>query len=597
MYIIQIRTIGEVSFRDPSDRVIGYRYDIPFDSLHIPFLPMYKILSEAGLDMRGIKVGFARPDGYEGLVNSAQKLLLDMPGCAPFIRSYFTRDHYVQEEGCHIRSLKAGRILKAGISFADERRAEIEQVLAGITHLGIKTGSVSGQVQMSLSEVQKTTHPAPDLPGQCSFHSLEYSAMLISPACFRLPYGERSKTCDYIPGEYVRDAVSRILQMGKSASTQEGTSASMQEEAAGTPQPLICTNAYISDGERRLLPVPACVSVVKLDRGQLRYRLAPGKDPRIVEQDIELEGAYTYDVTGHLVRHTTPETQHIMTAEGEMYDALSTGQVFRGKIYGTDEQIRAIAGYWFENPLGYIGDLTEEGFGSVYCTVERVDEPHVQSPMLAKTFDVYCASHMALYNEKGVPVCSAEDLLGELEYKLGLEGKLILRGKYTNVQIDASRSIAWGMEREAARLLAAGSVLRVEAAGDPVDISSIRHCFIGERTEDGYGEVIAYPAQGQYYRLAQEIPPAWYTVRYPESSRALKYGSGLTDAVIRGMLRSRIEALAAADRQEYAAGHSAEELIPTDILQMFRERYDPMVEDALMRKWYQDALEGGHYEG
>ena len=83
---------------------------------------MRRILNEAGCCTDGVRIGLAHPDGYEGLITSAVKLLHDMPNCARFIRSHFTDERFIKEKGYSIRCLKAGLTLFAGITFNEEKQ-------------------------------------------------------------------------------------------------------------------------------------------------------------------------------------------------------------------------------------------------------------------------------------------------------------------------------------------------------------------------------------------------------------------------------------------------------------------------------------------
>ena len=68
----------------------------------------------------------------------------------------------------------------------------------------------------------------------------------------------------------------------------------------------------------------------------------------------------------------------------------------------------------------------------------------------------------------------------------------------------------------------------------------------------------------------------------------------MTKSVITAILRSKVQALAAVDQSEYAAGAALEELIPAEILDMFREQYDPLLTSEEVSLWYREKLKGGH---
>ena len=53
MYTVRIRTLGEITMDLPMGRAAGYRFDIPCDSLGIPYLPLRKLLQEAGCRLPG----------------------------------------------------------------------------------------------------------------------------------------------------------------------------------------------------------------------------------------------------------------------------------------------------------------------------------------------------------------------------------------------------------------------------------------------------------------------------------------------------------------------------------------------------------------
>ena len=138
---------------------------------------------------------------------------------------------------------------------------------------------------------------------------------------------------------------------------------------------------------------------------------------------------------------------------------------------------------------------------------------------------------------------------------------------------------------------AKGSILRLEAVDAPLDISRLSHCFLGERTEDGYGELAAWPARGTYYRLAEKLVPDRYEVPVPLSYRDSVFGAQLTGGVINSMIRERVYNLGLQDRGDLKAG--AEKQIPEDLLHMIRDMYSPVLTDEQLTGWYQDGLTGG----
>ena len=577
MYTVRIRTLGEITMDLPMERAAGYRFDIPYDSLGIPYLPLRKLLQEAGCRLPDIRIGLAQPDGYFGdfgLLAAAVRLLEDLPQCAPFIRGFFTCERYLPDKGYRVRSLKAGQTLYATVAFDEKDTDQIAEALAGIRQIGITEDGIGGEVEITLCDDGGNYEVKTPLSPLCQYYALDYSVTAITPVCFHAPYAEGVKTYRYIPGELTRDELSRRVETDTAIDWDQ----------------VICSNAYIANRDTRLLPTPICAAIVKLEKEQFRYRLASDKNRNRIEQEVGLQGTFTEGVSGHLVRYTSPLTEHILTESGEVYDALSSGQIFRGTVYGTDADLRAIAAYIDAHPVTHLGNLSAEGFGAVYRRIDQLREAPVSEPLLVRRFDLCCASHTLILNEEGMPACRAEDLLAEAEYKLGLSGKLKLVGSYVGIYHDNSRNPKWGFERGDTRCFAAGTILRIETDGEVLDISPLRHCFIGERTADGYGEIVSWPAQETYDRLAEKTVPARYALYYAGSSRSLSLGARLTREVIIAMVRNKVRGLALADRPEYKKGHTPEELVPTSILQMFQKFYNPLLTEEEMFGWYEDAL-------
>lgn len=574
MYILKIETIGEISLPSKTNAAVGFQYDIPTDDFGIPYLPMAELINSKEISELGVKLSFAHPDGYQGLLRSASLIEEKIPDCTRFIKAYFMGERFIREKQYSIRYLRAGLIFKAGIFFSDSEVEKIREALARITHIGITDYGITGEVSVMLCEepdVQfELTHSA-----QCRFTSVDISYQMITPTCFYTPYSDGAKTALYIPGAVIKD---KLLN-------------NMGEKLSGGSEGLIFSNAYISDNGKRFLPTPTCVSVVKLDREQLRYRLAPGKDPRITEQDVGLEGTYVDNVCEQMVSYTAPETVYINSSDGVKYEALSAGQVFKGTIYGTDEQIRSIIDYVSDHPYTHLGTLSNEGFGETLQKIDCAKGKKLPAENLSRCFDLCCVSDTLIINEKGMPTCRAEDLVKEIEYVLGMRGKLRIVGKYTNIFSDFSREIGSVYDRPVTRCLAKGSVLRLETVGEPIDISKISHCFIGERTGEGYGEILSYPSCGDYYRIAKKLILKRYSMHHTDTCRDTDIGATFTNSVITSVAKSRIRGVAMMDREEYAKGFSADELVSEDILSIIKDRLAPSLSLETMVRWYKEYLE------
>ncbi len=572
MIILHIYLKGNVTLRNKFRSAVGYRFDIPTDELGIPYLPLGQIIAGRLKEISAVRIGYARPVGYLGMLREAHAFVNAVPGGREWIRSCFTEDHYVPDKGYRMRSLKSGQVFEAPIEFeetADTNAAG--NILAGITRIGEKRENVSGEVEFSLLDVSAQAGQKMPYKNGCEYHALKYSAMLLTPAIVQSPYEEEADF-SYIPGGMIRR--------------------SLKERLSGISDNVICTNAYISEKGQRLLPVPLCISYVKLDKEQIRYRLSPGKDPDKVEQDVSFSDTYTGNFENHMMECYKPETERFTTGRGIACDAFARGQVFAGTIFGSDKEIRIITDRIHRNPCFHFGNRSEEGFGEAYVTVEQLCEEEAATENLAVAFDVVCLSDTLLLNDEGMPSVQERDFLRELERRMGVSDKLDVVGKYTDVCLDYGDYYGWNQAGPAVRCLKMGSVFRIAAKdGIPVDMAPVVHTFIGERTMNGYGEIMAYPSKNQYYRVACYEMPKKYDKQYPLSVWNAQIGARLINTVVMKVLESRVRGLARTDREEYLNGVDADALIPTDLLSVLKERFDPGVDQETMVRWYKDELE------
>ena len=403
---------------------------------------------------------------------------------------------------------------------------------------------------------------------------LEFTLMPLTPMCIYAPCGDGVRTLTYVPGAVLRDALEAGCGAGMKTALRRMT----------------FSNAYISDGRTRLLPTPLCMSLVKLDKTQLHYRLSPGKDPNRVEQDVSLGDAYAAGFTSFLTVCTSPETERINADDGGVYDALCSGQLFRGTVYGEDGALRALYGQLLAHPTLAVGHLTREGFGQAVVKAELLPEDRLKAEHPARSFDVSCLSHTLILNRMGMWDTTAEGMLAEIEGRLRAPGRLRIVGRYMDAHTDFSWNSRWGQEGPAVRCLSKGSVMRLETRdGRPVDITPILHGFIGERTKDGYGEIISYPALDSYYRAAETVSPEKYGMELPLDYVSLQRSSHMIDQVLRLLLKRRIQSLAVLDRRDDLARPDADIPVPLDLLRFIRDGFHPAVPDEALTQWYREG--------
>lgn len=571
-----IKTIGEVSL----DSMIGlnsqYRYDVPVDELGFPYLPIRQILVAIGLPALDIRLGFAHPQGYLGLIREANKLETQFSNDRESVSALYINERFYVEDKCYVRSLKENQVFYAPLYGRHEDINALGSFLSGISRIGIHYKDISGQVEMAICQIENGRANTLQTNSRQRYSSLEYSVHLLTPTSIHAPYNDGIKTHLHIPGGIMRNALLLYCE---------------HTELTDTLKQMTFSNAYISDGMKRLVPVPLSMSVVKLDKEELRSRLSSGKDPRQVEQDVILYNTFTDSFECRTMRYTKPETERIVSHTGDIFDALRPGQTLSGHVYGSDPALRSLAKHLQSNPRISIGALSEEGFGEAYIDIIGMHEDDLSAKTFVQQFDVVCLSHTVLLDGNGMPSCSPGALLTEIERLLGLKGRLRIAAAYTDLYNDYDYYSDWRQAGPVVRCIRAGSAIRVSTTDDaPVDISHHHHCFVGENQSNGYGEILLLPALNLYYRHAEKISPAKYNIGLPISYPSLCKGASFVLATLTHKLKKNVKALAAIDCEGYGGNIPADIPVPTELLHEMKKNYNPDIDIRLVEQWYMEGV-------
>lgn len=571
-----IKTIGEVSL----DSMVGlnsqYRYDVPVDELGFPYLPIRQILVAIGLPALDIRLGFAHPQGYLGMIREANKLETQFPNDKEFVDALFINERFYVEDNCYVRSLKENQVFYAPLYGRHEDIDALGSFLSGISRIGIHYKDISGQVEMAISQIENGHANTWQANSRQRYSALEYSVHLLTQTSIHAPYNDGVKTHLHIPGGMMRNALLQYCE---------------RTELTDALKQMTFSNAYISDGVKRFVPVPLSMSVVKLDKEELRSRLSSGKDPRQVEQDVILYDTFTDSFECRSMRYTKPETERIVSHTGDMFDALRPGQILSGHVYGSDPALRSLAKHLHSNPHISIGALAEEGFGEAYIDIIGMQEDDLSAETLVRQFDVVCLSHTVLLDDNGMPSCSPKAFLTEIERLLGLEGRLRIAAAYTDLYNDYDYYSDWRQAGPLVRCIRAGSVIRISTTDDtPIDIASLRHCFVGENQSNGYGELLLLPALNLYYRHAEKILPAKYNIGLPISYPNLCKGASFVLAMLTHKLKKNVKTLAALDCEGYGGNIPTDIPVPTEILLEMKKNYNPDIDIRLVEQWYMEGV-------
>ena len=120
MYTLTIKLLSDVAFYTSVTAVKGYIFDAPRDWLGIPYIPASEIIGGRTLPCVGAKLGNARPDGYFGLLQAANRLQAIVRSSDTYINAFFTAERSDKKNANRRRSLKAGQVFCASVDFPQE---------------------------------------------------------------------------------------------------------------------------------------------------------------------------------------------------------------------------------------------------------------------------------------------------------------------------------------------------------------------------------------------------------------------------------------------------------------------------------------------
>jgi CRISPR-associated protein Csx10 len=289
-------------------------------------------------------------------------------------------------------------------------------------------------------------------------------------------------------------------------------------------------NAYITDADcKKLLPVPG--SFVRKKDSDVDYDLAYENDWKEV---INADDIQTQKPAGHFClinkddspcsilslnpatemeyHHQRPKDRSIGHAREDKDDAgeffqfevLKKDQCFKGMITGIRDDLAKLKKLIPDNSTIHLGKSRTAQYGnakiSYEAATEFTGEIHRENGIISKDDDYFVitlTSPMILQNEYGHYLPDPDIFLGELKKRLKITDDAFLKISDTNNSsflrfIKVGGFMAkWGLPRQQATALDAGSVIICQYTGDTeILIFDIEKNGYGERVEQDFGRVI-----------------------------------------------------------------------------------------------------------
>lgn len=331
-----------------------------------------------------------------------------------------------------------------------------------------------------------------------SWHVIPLDISLLSPVV--IPAGTAGnviETRDHIPGTLLLPALDKKLRTLLADKANELTS----HLAAGRIQ---IRNAYPVGGAQRLLPAPAALMAEKdragvvinelyghpddkIQRKQLRVGyvpidlLPPAGDGKTPVQKVSTV-ATTHAVIDPKVQRPTEDVGGVYT-----YEAIAPGQMFRSELWINKAVLENLPQESDLSGVIRIGRAKKDDYGRVRIEVGK-QESENRTVIHDGKFTLWLASPLLARDERLRPITDAVAFTSWLNWKL--KASLTLKKSFVRSVRDDGWNNAWNEPRPTRFGLAAGSCFLFEGAVDVNYLETLMKQGMGERTGEGYGEVI-----------------------------------------------------------------------------------------------------------
>lgn len=439
------------------------------------------------------------------------------------------------------RVMKKGLVFEADVEVGKDDVENLKKCCKAVRHMGINRTRGMGEVQIAY--IGKTISKPENVEisnilSSDSKNRLEYTITLKSPVLFKSMNGGQERCEHYIEGAKIIGLV-----MGYVDGFQ------IQEI-----DDMIFSNAYISDGKQRFLPIAASVYQEK--------GVTKGEYEKYCELLVERENENTMQSarecfvnsnTGKEIEkmsvntqlqyhHSRPEDKSIGRAtaqsdtDGQLFqmESLAAGQQFKGYIIGNQEQIKKIAQRFFrpcDVRMGY-GRTAE--YGQAVIRVDAVKrEEHFERKRTQ--FVVKLESPAIVYNENGTASTDSNVLLRSLKEKLfsgKTEKDLSVKKQFLKYRRTGGFNVTWGRPKPVLHIFDMGTTFLLQC---DEDAKVPEQLWVGERNQEGYGEVSIYDIPQDYEK---EIYNA--NIQRPEKPQ-IKIVTTLVQDIKKQIVRSEIE--------------------------------------------------------
>ncbi|SES98068.1 RAMP superfamily CRISPR-associated protein [[Clostridium] polysaccharolyticum] len=434
-----------------------------------------------------------------------------------------------------IRVLKRGLTFRANVSFSCNNEIvkdyikQLEDCCKALKTMGLNRTRGMGEVEVSFhfeEEIEqsqttlKTAYHRPLPDGERE--KLQYVITLKSPLLTRSISAGQDVTENYIEGAKVLGFLVHHVGMGFEEFMNLGE--------------LICSNAYIYNNGIRYLPASAALYSLKNNSGSIRDRVVDdsiqeeykknlrGKIEQLKSlKDIyvssnEMNEIHTMEVCTEIrYHHSRPEDKSIGRANAKMYDldsnsnmgsigagefyqleSLSEGQQFSGYVIGTPAQIELIEKAIRRHSKTRMGYNRSSEYGEVEFELVSAQEEKKDS-IMCKQFVLKLESPLIQYSDDGAYTTESFAIIEALKKILNVE-TLKINKEFVKFKTLCGYNTTWKMRKPVIYAFDKGTTFVIEADCE-IDLSLFSDIWLGERVNEGYGEISVYPIGSSYEKV------------------------------------------------------------------------------------------------
>lgn len=374
-----------------------------------------------------------------------------------------------------VRTVRKGNVFECDVSFPAEDEAFVRICTKALRHIGTNRNRGFGHVHMELMSAES---PSGQRDEQTIGDSIDVVLRLKTPVIVDTPY---------IPGVMVRGAIAAQYMKAHSAPSSGDYSEDPLFRRLFLEDCFFGPAVLTDRAHRAYHAVPASVVRLKVPEKERceYYDLAvtnpPGTQTKSVKPNVvwavcpEEKMAYVQKV-----RHVK-HMHHAMTGEMFSYEALEAGQLFRMRISGKSEALRAMQAL-----LGGIGELRiGKSRGAQYGCVAIEDikpSPEEAKCAPSRRFVMTLEAPAILADAYGTPRADCSVLLRALEEKLGC-GVRLIRAFAVNGSVEGYNA-QWRLSKPSVPALDISTTVVFEMEEE---MALPREMWLGERNQEGYG--------------------------------------------------------------------------------------------------------------